>query len=145
MYLDVLRPRNFDSNELLTELPTDVTYEFCYTEFESNAEVASKLVIKDIKASTASLKNGKRNLELMFKLLSQILSLHTEVASVRNTNQATGKIRRGTPGFNELGMTIEVNISTIMNRLMEVLYMREAAHDQSLSSQITGLSPVFYN
>ena len=69
MYLDVLRPRNFDSPELTTELPMDVTYEFCYTEFEANAQEASKLMIKDIRTTTANLKNSKRNLDIMFKLL----------------------------------------------------------------------------
>ena len=68
------------------------------------------MLIKDIRTSTASLKSSKRNLETMFKILSNILSLHTEVASVRNTNLVTGKVKKGMPGFNELGMTVESTI-----------------------------------
>ena len=136
MYLDVLRPRNFESPELTTELPMDVTYEFCYTEFEANAQEASKLMIKDIRTTTAGLRNCKRNLDIMFRLLSKVLSLHTEVATVRNTNSAASKVKRGLPGFNELGMTVEVSISIIMNRLMEVICMKDAARlsDSALSS-----------
>ena len=126
MYLDVLRPRNFDSLDLQTELPMDTTFAFCYDEFEVNATEANKLMIKDIRTTTVSMKSSKRNLEFMFKILEQILSLHTEIARVRNTNMVTGKTKRGMPGFNEMGMTVEVTISVIMNRLIEVICMKDA-------------------
>ena len=70
MYLDVLRPRNFDSADLSTELPMDMTFKFCYNEFEANASEASKLLIKDIKTATVPLKHSIYNLELMFKILT---------------------------------------------------------------------------
>ena len=125
MYLDVVRPRNFDSADLLTEMPIDMTYAFCYNEFEANATETSKLLIKDIKTTTVSLKKSMCNLEIIFRILAEILSIHTDVASVRNTNQVTGKLKKGLPGFNELGMPVEVTISTIMNRFMEVICMKE--------------------
>ena len=82
-------------------------------------------MIKDIKTVTVSLKKSKCNLDIMFRILAEILSLHADVASVRNTNQVTGKLKKGLPGFNELGMPAEVTISTIMNRFMEIICMKE--------------------
>ena len=56
MYLDVMRPRNFDANDLQTELPGDVIFQFCYESFVENSQDASKLLIKDIKTVSTSLK-----------------------------------------------------------------------------------------
>ena len=52
MYLDVLRPRNFDATDLTTEIPSDTAYYFCYNKFEANASEAGKLLVKDVKMGT---------------------------------------------------------------------------------------------
>ena len=51
MYLDVHRPRNFDAQDLLTELPADTVLYFCYNQYEANAQEAGKLLIKDVKGN----------------------------------------------------------------------------------------------
>lgn len=54
MYLDVHRPRSFDASDLRTEITPDLAYYFCYSQYEANASEAGKLLIKDIKGSTAA-------------------------------------------------------------------------------------------
>ena len=36
----------------------------------------------------------------------------------------TGKVKKGMPGFSEFGTAVEVQISTIMNILLEILETR---------------------
>ena len=83
-------------------------------------------MIKDIKTVNTSLKSSKLSLELMFKMLGQILSLNKDLANVKNSNIITGKLKKGIPGFNELGLPVEISISTVMNRMMEIICMNEA-------------------
>jgi hypothetical protein len=52
MYLDVLRPRNFDAPDLTTEISSEIAYYFCYNKFETNASEAGKLLVKDVKMGT---------------------------------------------------------------------------------------------
>ena len=83
-------------------------------------------MIKDIKTISTSLKSSKLSLELMFKMLGQILSLNKDIANVKNSNIITGKLKKGIPGFSELGLPVEISISTVMNRMMEIICMKEA-------------------
>ena len=53
MYLDVLKPRNFDASDLTTEVPSDLAFYFCYNQFEANSSEAGKVLIKDIKGVTS--------------------------------------------------------------------------------------------
>ena len=80
-------------------------------------------------------------------MLEGILSLNKDVPNVRNSSLVTGKLKKGVPVFNELGLPVEVNISTIMNRMMEVICMKEAQWQpgQNISSQISGLQPNSFN
>ena len=80
-------------------------------------------------------------------MLEGILSLNKDVPNVSNSSLVTGKLKKGVPGFNELGLPVEVNISTIMNRMMEVICMKEAQWQpgQNISSQISGLQPNSFN
>ena len=52
MYLDVLRPRSFEANDLTSEIPSDLAYYFCYNQYEANASEAGKLLVKDIKGGS---------------------------------------------------------------------------------------------
>ena len=54
-------------------------------------------MIKDIKTVNTSLKSSKLSLELMFKMLGQILSLNKDLANVINSNIITGKLKKGIP------------------------------------------------
>ena len=68
MYMDVLRPRNFDATDLTTEVPSDLGFYFCYNVFEANSQEAGKVLIKDIKGITswASLAQCQKNLGFLF-------------------------------------------------------------------------------
>ena len=74
-------------------------------------------------------------------MLEVILSLNKDLPKVSNSSLVTGKLKKGVPGFNELGLPVEVSISTIMNRMMEVICMKEYQWQpgQNTSSQICGL------
>ena len=50
MYLDVLRPRNFDAPDLQTEIPSDTAFYFWYQQFEASASEAGRLLVKDVKS-----------------------------------------------------------------------------------------------
>ena len=49
MYLDVMKPRAFDSEELIKELPLDTLLSFAFQQFEEKASENGKLMIKDIR------------------------------------------------------------------------------------------------
>lgn len=84
MYLDVLRPRNFDAGDLTTEVPGDLAFYFCYNQFEANSSEVGKVLIKDIKglSSWASLAQAQRNLGYLFKLLKNHLLMNTTLPRV---------------------------------------------------------------
>ena len=78
MYLDVLRPRDFDAGDLQVEVPADTAFHFCYNMFESNASEVGKILIKDIKGlnSMAGLAQTSCNLRFMFMLLQEYLEMN---------------------------------------------------------------------
>ena len=49
MFLDVMKPRAFDSDELLKELPLDTLLSFVFQAFEEKASENGKLMIKDFR------------------------------------------------------------------------------------------------
>ena len=64
IYLDVLKSRSFDSDDLIKELPLDITFLFWHLSIQSNASEVGKLMIKDFKDVTLS--DARQNLQLLF-------------------------------------------------------------------------------
>lgn len=102
MYLDVLRPRNFDAPDLTTEISSEIAYYFCYNKFETNASEAGKLLIKDVKMGTwANMAQAQTNLDFLFKLLHGHLLVNKTIPGVQTLSSQvlTGKVKKGMPGF----------------------------------------------
>ena len=127
MLIDVHRPRNFDASDLQTEVPGDVAFYFCYNMYEANASETGKILIKDIKAtnSSAGLSQICKNLAYLFALLKAQLEMNKEMAGVQTLSSQvfTGMVKKGMPGFAEFGTPVDVQISTLMNPLHEIISM----------------------
>jgi hypothetical protein len=67
IFLDVLKPRNFDSDDLTKELPLDSTYVFWHLAAQRNASEVGKLMIKDFKDQALS--EAFSSLRLLFEML----------------------------------------------------------------------------
>ena len=130
MYLDVLRPRSFEANDLTSEIPSDLAYYFCYNQYEVNASEVGKLLVKDIRGVSgewSSLVQAQKNLTFLFTLLMGHLVLNKTLPGVQTLSSQvfTGKVKKGMPGFSEFGTQIDVQISSIINPLLEIITMRQ--------------------
>jgi hypothetical protein len=72
MYIDVMRPRAFDSEELLKELPLETLICFAFQQFEEKASENGKLMIKDFR--DIKLNDAIKTVEQISLLVSKILT-----------------------------------------------------------------------
>ena len=82
IYLDVLRPRTFDADDLTKELPLDSTYLFWHLSAQRNASEVGKLMIKDFKDT--ALTHAFDNLKLLFEMLDSLLKPMPMMAITRS-------------------------------------------------------------
>ena len=71
VFMDVMRPRNFDAQDLQRELPIDQTYIFWHANATQNCSEPNKLLIKDFKDE--HLQEARENMAHLFKLLDHTL------------------------------------------------------------------------
>ena len=96
IYLDVLKPRTFDSEELNKELPLDVLLSFAFQNFEDKASENGKLMIKDIR--DVRLSDALKIVQQITKLITKILT-PTESSTIYIPTSGAGIPKKGMPGF----------------------------------------------
>ena len=93
-------------------------------------------MIKDIKGGAAAgqqtwttLEQSTTNLSFLFSLLKNHLEMNKALPGVQTLSSQvfTGKVKKGMPGFAEFGTAVDVQISAIVNPLLEIIGMRGEA------------------
>jgi hypothetical protein len=74
IFLSVLKPRNFDADDLLREIPKDQTFSFAFELFILHTEDANKLTIKDFATRLLNLPSCERELVCLFSILNEMLT-----------------------------------------------------------------------
>jgi hypothetical protein len=72
MYIDVTKPRAFDAEDLLKELPQEILIGFAYQSIEERASENGKVMIKDVR--DLKLEDCLVNIQNLFSLIKNILA-----------------------------------------------------------------------
>ena len=95
------------------------------------------MLIKDIKGvgSWASLVQAQKNLGYLFRLLKGHLLMNKTLSRVQTMSSQVfaGKVKKGMPGFTEFGTSVEVQISGLMNPLLDILNMRQEESERIMN------------
>lgn len=118
MYLDVMKPRAFDSDELVKELPIDTLLSFAFQQFEEKASENGKLMIKDIR--DIKLNDTIKAVEQICQLIKKVL-IPTESQTIYIPQSGAGIPKKGMPGFTQYITQVEINIAEIIKLLLFVI------------------------
>lgn len=140
IYLDVLKPRTFDAEDLSRELPQDVTFVYCNQAALKNASETGKLMVKDFKDLPAA--DAFSNLQLMFTMLQSLLKPLPNMTLARTSYNIVGKLKKGMPGSSQFGLQVEVQVSDFFSLFRTIFSIEVPAVTRV--NQVSGLPRTDY-